>query len=138
VSDGIDWTELSELKRIASLGEKSPEHLQSVFGTSMFKTFLRCDGQLVGAGRALAEGLDSAYIADVAIQPDHQRIGLETAIVRRLVSLASGNTKMLLYANPGREGFCAKLGFLPMNTARAICVDTSQAMSKGLVRPFQK
>jgi predicted GNAT family acetyltransferase len=104
----------------------------------MFKTFVHCDGQLVGAGRALGDGLDCAYIADVAIHPDHQGMGQGTAIIRKLVSLASGHRKVMLYANPGREGFYAKLGFLPMNTAMAIWADTPGAISQGILRPFQQ
>ena len=50
----VDWTELSELYRIAPLGNKSPPHLRSVFANSMFKVFVYADEVLVGAGRALA------------------------------------------------------------------------------------
>ena len=136
--DGIDWTELSELYRIAPLGDKSPQHLETVFSNSMFKTFVSRDGQLVGAGRVLADGLDCAYIADVAVNPEHQGVGIGKAIVSRLVSLASGHKKILLYANPGREGFYASLGFLPMTTAMAIWADTPGAIANGLLAPLEQ
>jgi GNAT superfamily N-acetyltransferase len=136
--DGIDWTELSELYRIAPLGDKSPQHLETVFTNSMFKTFVSRDGQRVGAGRALADGLDCAYIADVAVHPEHQGVGIGKAIVSKLVSLASGHKKILLYANPGREGFYASLGFLPMTTAMAIWADTRGAIANGLLAPLKQ
>lgn len=132
--DSIDWSELSELYRVAPLGEKSPDALRTVFGHSMFTCFAFTDEQLVATGRCLADGLDCAYIADIAVHPDHQGIGLGKAVVSDLVRQASGHKKILLYANPGRESFYASLGFLPMNTAMAIWADPDQAISTGLLR----
>ena len=129
----VDWVELSELYRIAPLGEKPPEVLAVVFGNSMYKCFLYADGRLVGAGRVLADGVDAAYIADVAVHPDHQGRGLGAAIIQELVRLASGHRKILLYANPGTEGFYAKLGFRRLKTAMAIFADPAHAIESGLL-----
>ena len=54
----LDWDELSNLYRIAPLGDKRPDALVTVFGNSMFKCFGYLDGVLVAAGRVLADGLD--------------------------------------------------------------------------------
>jgi GNAT superfamily N-acetyltransferase len=132
--EGVDLDELSHLYRVAPLGEKPPAALATVFGNSMFRCFVRADGALVGAGRALADGLDCAYIADVAVHPDHQGRGLGRAIIRRLVDLAQGHRKIILYANPGTEGFYTRLGFLRMNTAMAIWSDPARAVESGLLR----
>jgi GNAT superfamily N-acetyltransferase len=128
-----DWGELSALYRIAPLGEKPPGDLARVFPNSMFKCFVREGGRLVGAGRALADGLDCSYIADVAVHPEHQGIGLGRAIISRLVELSEGHKKIILYANPGTEGFYAKLGFYRMNTAMAIWRDRERAVASGLI-----
>ena len=129
----VDWTELSELYRIAPLGEKLPNHLATVFSSSRFKCFVYADGELVGAGRALADGLDCSYIADVAVHPEHQGKGLGTAIIEKLVELSAGHKKIVLYANPGTEAFYRGLGFYRMNTAMAIWRDNEQAMTDGLI-----
>jgi GNAT superfamily N-acetyltransferase len=131
--DDVDWGELSALYRVAPLGDKPPESLRTVFGNSMFKCFVHEGGRLVGAGRALADGLDTAYIADVAVHPDHQGRGLGSAIIRRLVDMSAGHKKVLLYGNPGTEGFYSKLGFLRMNTAMAIWRDRAWAIKSGLI-----
>lgn len=131
----VDWEELSELYRIAPLGEKPPEALTTVFSNSMFKCFLYYDDGLIGAGRAVADGLDCAYIADVAVHPDHQGHGLGKAIITRLVELSSGHKKIILYANPGTEGFYTKLGFLRMRTAMAIWHNRDAAIENGLLSP---
>jgi GNAT superfamily N-acetyltransferase len=131
--EAVDLAELSALYRIAPLGDKPPEALATVFGNSMFMCFAYSGGVLAGAGRALADGLDCAYLADVAVHPDHQGRGLGTEIIRRLVELSRGHKKIILYANPGTEGFYAKLGFLRMNTAMAIWPDPDRAIASGLL-----
>src|SRR5919204_3118673 len=132
-ADGLDFGELSELYRIAPLGNKPPDALVTVFGNSMFVCFVYAGAVLAGAGRVLADGLDCAYIADVAVRPDHQGRGLGQEIIRRLVALAAGHKKIILYANPGTEGFYRKLGFLRMNTAMAIWNDPARAIESGLL-----
>jgi len=132
---GVDYDELSELYRIAPLGIKPADALRTVFGNSRYHWFVRTEGGvLVGAGRILADGLDVAYVADIAVHPDHQGQGLGRAIVERLVQSAAGHKKILLYANPGTEPFYAALGFLPMNTAMAIWRDPESAIAAGVLR----
>jgi ribosomal protein S18 acetylase RimI-like enzyme len=130
----VDWSELSELYRIAPLGAKSPGDLATVFSNSRFTCFVYASDRLVGVGRALADGLDCSYIADVAVHPEHQGNGLGSAVIRELVALSTGHKKIILYANPGTEGFYAKLGFDRMNTAMAIWRDRERAIASGLLR----
>lgn len=133
--NAVDLEELSNLYRIAPLGDKPPQALATVFGNSMFTCFAYADTALVGAGRVLADGLDCAYLADVAVHPDHQGRGLGSAIIRRLLESAQGHKKIILYANPGTEGFYRKFGFLRMNTAMAIWRDSARAIESGLLNP---
>ena len=130
---GVDLDELSGLYRIAPLGDKPPQALATVFGNSMFKCFVYAGDVLVGAGRVLADGLDCAYIADVAVHPDHQGRGLGKAIIQKLVDFSRGHKKIILYANPGTEGFYSRLGFLRMNTAMAIWQDLARAIQSGVL-----
>ena len=131
--EGINWDELSELYRIAPLGEKSPKDLETVFSNSKYKCFGFINNKLIGVGRALADGLDCSYICDVAIHPEYQGIGLGTKIISELIKLSSGHKKIILYANLGKEGFYSKLGFMKMNTAMAIFKDEAYAFNKGLI-----
>lgn len=129
----VDWNELSRLYQIAPLGNKPPEALETVFGHSMFVCFVYADGALTGAGRVLADGLDCAYIADVAVHPQHQGHGLGSAIIEQLVRFSRGHKKIILYAKPGTESFYSKLGFLRMNTAMAIWGDPAGAIEAGVL-----
>ncbi|GMV29001.1 MAG: hypothetical protein AMXMBFR59_11260 [Rhodanobacteraceae bacterium] len=129
----VDWDALSELYRIAPLGEKRPEDLRVSFGNSRY-TCLIFDGEtLVGAGRALADGVDCSYLCDVAVHPDYQGTGLGKAIIQWLRDRSAGHRKIILYANPGKEGFYAKLGFRRMLTAMAIFANQPRAVATGLV-----
>lgn len=133
--DTIDWAALSELYRIAPLGEKKPDELQRAFSNSMYKCFVLENGVLVGAGRPLADGIDCSYLCDVAVHPDFQGRGLGKEIVVRLRDLSAGHKKIILYANPGTEDFYRRLGFQRMRTAMAVFRDRDRAIGRGLVDP---
>ena len=84
-------------------------------------------GKLVGAGRALADGLDCSYVCDVAVLPSHQGTGVGKQIVATLVRLSQGHRKIILYAVPGKEAFYRKFGFRRMLTAMAIFPDAGRS-----------
>lgn len=135
--DNINWQELSELYRIALLGQKSAADLKIVYSNSRFKCFVFDGSTLVGAGRALADGLDCAYIGDVAIHPEYQGRGLGTEVVKSLIQQSEGHKKIILYANPGKEGFYSNLGFKKMNTAMAIFQNEAQALERGTISEWE-
>ncbi len=132
-SDHIDWDALSHLYQIAPLGDKKPDVLKITFSNSMFKCFVYDGDTLIGAGRALADGLDCSYIADVAVHPNYQGIGVGKEIVSRLIDMSKGHRKIILYAVPGKEAFYKKLGFKRMTTAMAIFENQEWALERGVV-----
>ena len=132
-SKTINWQELSNLYKIAPLGDKPADKLERVFANSMFKYFIYDEKRLIGAGRALADGFDCSYICDIAIHPDYQARGLGKAIIEKLVDASKGHQKILLYAVPTKESFYAKFGFRRMKTAMAIFKQQEWAREKGLV-----
>ena len=129
----INWKALSELYRIAPLGTKLPDHLELVYSNSKFKCFVYHENVLVGAGRGLADGKDCSYLCDIAVHPEYQGLGVGKEIVQKLVKLSEGHRKIILYANPGVEGFYAKLGFKKMNTAMAIFQNEAEMMANGVI-----
>ena len=133
--DPMDWQELEALYRAAPLGDKTAAGLQTVFTNSRYCCFARSEGQLVGAGRVLADGLDCAYVCDIAVMPSHQGTGLGRQIVEQLTAMAQGHRKIILYAVPGKEGFYRKFGFRRMLTAMAIFDNPVQATERGYIDP---
>ena len=131
--DNIDWQELSDLYRIAPLGEKKPADLEVSFSNSRYKCFVFDGGKMIGAGRALADGIDCSYICDLAVHPEYQGFGVGKGIVSRLVDLSKSHRKIILYSVPGKEEFYRKLGFKRMSTAMAIFQNQAQALELGLI-----
>ncbi|MFV1984432.1 MAG: GNAT family N-acetyltransferase, partial [Thiohalomonadales bacterium] len=109
--ENINWVELSNLYKIAPLGDKSPKDLKEVFSNSRYKCFIYESDVLVGVGRALADGADCSYICDIAVLPNFQGSGIGKSLVTKLVELSEGHTKIILYTVPGKELFYQKLGF---------------------------
>jgi GNAT superfamily N-acetyltransferase len=130
--DGIDWAELEALYRAAPLGNKSAEHLRTVFTNSRYHWFARDEaGRLLAAGRALADGADCSYICDVAVLPEQQGAGLGKEVVSRLLADSRQHKKILLYSVPGKEGFYRRFGFLRLLTAMALFEDREAAIRRG-------
>ena len=132
-ADAVYWRELAELYRIAPLGKKLPERLEIAFTNSLFKCFLFDNRKLVGAGRALADGVDCSYLCDVAVHPDYQDSGMGASIVNKLVELSRGHSKILLYTDPDTEEFYNSLGFKRMNAAMGIFVSEDKAIAEGIL-----
>lgn len=130
---GIDWEELSQLYKVAPLGDKKPVDLDKAFSNSMFKCFVFDAEKLVGVGRALADGIDCSYICDIAILPDYQGAGIGKSIVAKLIEDSKEHKKIILYSAPGKEFFYKRLGFKCMSTAMAMFENQNQALEMGLV-----
>ena len=129
----MDWEALSELYLAAPLGRKKPADLKVAFSNSMFTCFAFDADRLVGVGRVLADGVDCAYICDMAVHPSHQGTGIGKALLTDLVNRSRGHKKIILYAVPGKEPFYRKLGFKRMTTAMAIFENQASALESGLV-----
>jgi GNAT superfamily N-acetyltransferase len=128
----IDWDELSALFEASPpMGNKQAGDLKTAFTNSMFRCFLFHGRKLVGAGRAMADGVYCAYVCDIAVLPDYRGIGLGKEIVAELLRLAAGHKKIILYAVPGAEPFYQKFGFQRMRTAMAIFENQGLAMERG-------
>ena len=131
--ESVNWQELSDLYKVAPLGNKKPSDLQTVFSNSMFRCFVYDEGRLIGAGRAVADGVDVSYLADIAVHPEYQGRGIGKEIVLHLRDRSKNHRKIILYAAPGKDQFYLKLGFKRMLTAMAIFENQAQALEVGLV-----
>jgi ribosomal protein S18 acetylase RimI-like enzyme len=130
-TDSVDWHELSELYRIAPLGNKSADWLKTAFSNSMFSCLAFDGDRIVAAGRAVADGVDCSYLCDIVVHPAYQGAGLGKELIHRLVDLSTGHRKIILYAVPGREPFYERFGFRRMKTAMAIFADPEKAAAEG-------
>lgn len=133
--DAVDWDQLSELLRIAPLHDTPPSVLRVRFSNSRYVCFVYDGAKLVGAGRALADGNDCFYVADVVVHPEYQNSGLGKAIMLWFMERSAGHQKIILYAAPGKEGFYHRLGFRRMKTAMARFEDQQAQIDRGIIEP---
>lgn len=132
-TDGIDWGEVSDLYRLAPLHTTPPAELEVRFSNSRYVCFVYDRGRLIAAGRALADGNDCFYVADVAVHPDYQGRGVGTSVMEYLLGLSGAHQKVILYAVPGKESFYRRLGFRHMSTAMALFKDEDTALARGVI-----
>lgn len=129
----IDWDSLCKVYEKAPLGNKTPKELKIAFENSMFKCFLYDKDNLIGAGRAMADGIDCSYICDVALLPNYQNLGLGKQIMQKLLYFSKDHRKIILYSVVGKEEFYEKLGFKPMKTAMAKFKKEKEAFIDGYI-----
>lgn len=76
------------------------------------------DGEMVGAGRMITDGIRYGSIFDVGIFPDFQKQGIGKGIMRELMK---GHERLYIHLTStfGNEPFYGKLGFRKHKTAMA-------------------
>jgi len=131
--DTISWKALASVFELAPLGKKrDPDKLETAFRNSQLSVFVFDGMVLVGAGRALSDGVWRAAIYDVALLPEYQGKGLGSQIIRHLIQAANVDLVML-FAAPGKEDFYEQFGFRKMKTAMAIMPHEDDARQRGLI-----
>ena len=132
-TDGISWEELARVFELAPLGKKrDPEKLEVAFRNSLLTVFAFHGSKLVGAGRALSDGVWRAAIYDVAVLPEYQGKGIGSKIIQHLIQAANVDVVML-YSVPSKEAYYERFGFQKMKTAMAIFPSQDEAKKKGLI-----
>ncbi len=116
--DGIDWSEVVEIFRLAPLGIRDPEKFRRSCENSFLVCFAFFNDKLIGMGRAISDGEYQAAIYDLVILPEFQGQGLGSQILKELHKKLDVET-IMLYSVPGKEPFYMKLGYSKMLTAMA-------------------
>jgi aralkylamine N-acetyltransferase len=117
-AEAIDWERLAVVFQRAPLGSRDPVKLREVFQNSPIRCFVWDGGELMGAGRAITDGVRYSVIFDVVLLPEYQGRGIGKRIMKFLADRSKASS-VLLYAVPGKEGFYSKLGYRKMKTAMA-------------------
>jgi ribosomal protein S18 acetylase RimI-like enzyme len=112
----MNWNTLVQLIDDAGLGKRDPAVLERVFRGSFAVCYAYEGSRLVGAGRAISDGVTSSAIYDVVVSPDCQGRGIGRQIAQGLLSKLPPRSVMLLSV-PGQRGFYERLGFKTLKTA---------------------
>jgi aralkylamine N-acetyltransferase len=112
----IDWGKLAVVFQKAPLGARDPVKLCETFTNSTVRCFVWHGKKLIGAGRAITDGVAYAAIFDVVLLPEHQGKGIGKQIMLSLAERSKA-ANIILHAVPGKEEFYRKLGYRKMKTA---------------------
>jgi ribosomal protein S18 acetylase RimI-like enzyme len=117
-TDVIDWERLAVVFKSTPMGNRDSVKLREVFQNSPIRCFVWDARVLIGAGRAITDGVQYSVIFDVVLLPEYQGRGIGKQIMNFLTDRSKAST-FLLYVMPGKEGFYSKLGYRKMKTAMA-------------------
>ena len=72
-----------------------------------------CNGELIGMGRAISDGISDAYIQDVVVKANYRRQGIGAGIIREIIAILRqhGVDWIALVGVPGTKHFYQELGF---------------------------
>jgi GNAT superfamily N-acetyltransferase len=68
-------------------------------------------GEMVGFARAVSDGVDIAYLADVYVLPDHRGQGLAAAMLSELIDHGPGSVFRWLLHTADAHGLYRRFGF---------------------------
>ena len=128
----ISWEKLAQVVELAPLGKRDSRKLELAFRNSGVRCFASAGDRLIGAGRAVSDGVWRAAIYDVVVHPEFQGKGVGTQIVRRLVQETNVEV-IMLFSAPDQVAFYNKLGFRNMKTAMAIMSEPNLRREKGFI-----
>ena len=126
----VNWQFVAEtLKRVGMAYAEPAAHKKS-FENSQVTVFICQEGQLIGFGRAISDGVFQTAIYDVAILPEYQAQGIGAIIIKTIMDKFS-NCNFILYAASGKEGFYQTLGFKKMKTGMALFRQAARMKERG-------
>lgn len=114
--DDIDWSALAELLRRGFNQERPIEIVERVFMGSFACCFAWHGDKLIGAARAISDGVTSSAIYDVVVDPDFQGQGIGKRLMETILDRLPKRSVMLV-STYGNEGFYRTLGFRKLRTA---------------------
>lgn len=130
--EGIDFEWLAELYRRSRNKQRTARDVEAAFRASYATVVAWEEGKVVGAVRAISDGIYFAAIIDMAVDPDHQGLGLGTTLMNALLELLP-RCKVYLRGIEGTETFYKRFGFKVEEGAMGLFLDESrQAEITGL------
>lgn len=110
--DGLTPARIATLYRRAPLLRKTdnPERLWKAFEASSLVLTLWESDRVVGLARVLTDGVQSAYLCDLAVEPDVQGAGVGKRLVDEIIERCRG-TELVLRDSSLSTEFFERLGF---------------------------
>jgi len=132
--NGVDWSSIADALREAGMGYYEPERHRRAFENSFAVAFVFEGSRLAGFGRVLSDGAYQAALYDLIVLPAWQGRGIGRAILEHLLQKVR-DCNVILYANPGKEGFYDRLGFRRLTTGMGRFIQPRRIEEKGMIEP---
>ena len=116
--DGLSPSRIATLYRRAPLlrSTDNPDRLWRSFEASSLVLTLWEADRLVGLARVLTDGVQTAYLCDLAVEPDVQGAGVGKRLIDEILERCRG-TELVLRDSNLSTGFYERLGFEPVDNA---------------------
>lgn len=108
----VDLHAFARLRERCGFAAKPPEFLAAMIAGSRWIAHAYDGGRLVGFARAISDGVATAYLSTVMVDPDHRRRGIGRALVQRIMEGREA-IKFVLHARDDASAFYAAIGFVP-------------------------
>ncbi|MDD5169931.1 MAG: GNAT family N-acetyltransferase [Syntrophales bacterium] len=131
--ENIDWELIRDALKEAGMGYYEPDLHRRAFQSSFAVVFVFHEDRLIGFGRALSDGAYQAAIYDVVVIPEHQGKGIGRVMMENLLQKVA-HCNLILYANPGKEGFYSTMGFRLLKTGMAKFLHPEKMEKKGIIK----
>ena len=109
--DGVVWERISQIFEAAGWGRRNPMELKQAFQTSTYVRIVYDNEKIVGFGRTVDDGQYYALIVDLLVDPEYQRKGIGTTVLKELRDDLDGYIFTSLTATIGKESFYRKQGW---------------------------
>ncbi|MDP3694717.1 MAG: GNAT family N-acetyltransferase [Desulfocapsaceae bacterium] len=127
---GVNWQEVAATLKNVGMAHGEPDMHRMAFEASPTTVFAYHEGQLIGFGRAISDGVYQAAVYDVAILPEFQGKGIGRTIMTHILSRNS-HCNVILYASIGKEDFYRTFGMRKMKTGMALFRNAEAMAEKG-------
>jgi ribosomal protein S18 acetylase RimI-like enzyme len=111
----VDLHAFARLRERSAFSHKPPDFLAALITGSRWIAHAHDpanDDRLVGFARAISDGVATAYVSTVMVDPDYRRRGIGRALLQRLMH-GRDEIKFVLHTRPDAVAFYAAIGFAP-------------------------
>lgn len=105
---------MSKLFEKGSWGKRDSQRLKKAFKSSGNVCFAFSNSKLIGCGRSVNDEEWYSLIVDVIVDPEFQRKGIGSLIMKSLISDTQDLSWVILASEVDKEKFYEKLGFHKM------------------------
>jgi ribosomal protein S18 acetylase RimI-like enzyme len=108
---GVDLAALAELRARCEFAALPEATLAAQLAGSRWLAHAHDGNRLVGFARAISDGVTTAYVSNVMVDPAYRRLGIGRRLLAALTAGRDG-VKFVLHTRTGSRSFYSAIGFV--------------------------